>query len=174
MTLELRGDETSGWTPGNPQPLLHTPANERAPVFSPDGQFIAYQSNQSGRNEIYVRPFPASDKQWLISSGGGTTATWSRTRPELFYATPDREIMVVPYTIVGDEFRAEKPRLWSDRRFLDRLGVGGPQRSFDLHPDGNRFALSVVSDAEREPAQDKVVFVSNFFDELRQLAPTKR
>src|SRR5207249_3264593 len=91
------------------------------PTFSPDGRWIAYRSDESGRDETYVRPFPGPGGKWQISTGGGTNPTWSRTRHELFYGTPDQRIMVAPYTVEGDSFRAEKPRLWSEGRYTARL-----------------------------------------------------
>jgi hypothetical protein len=69
----------------------------------------------------------------------------------------------------GDSFRADKPKLWSEGRFLPRPR----QRSFDLHPDGERFALAAVPEAQSTARQDKVLFIFNFFDELRRLAPGK-
>ena len=87
------------------------------------------------------------------------------TRSELFFAAPDGRIMVVPYTVEGEVFRPEKPRPWSKTRFVARPRTG-PIRSFDLHPDGNRFALARETQAEAK--QDKLVFFFNFFEELRR------
>ncbi len=166
MILPMEGDETSGWKPGKPTVFLSSPFSELDPMFSPDGRWLAYQANESGRNEVYVRPFPGPGGKWQISTEGGTYPTWSRTRPELFYATSDQRIMVVPYEAAEDVFRAEKPRLWSQGRFTP-LGVF---RSFDLHPDGQRFALVPAAETEKA-TQDKVVLIFNFFDELRRIAP---
>jgi serine/threonine protein kinase/Tol biopolymer transport system component len=174
LILPIEGDEATGWNPGKPIVFLNTAFAERAPMFSPDGRWLAYQSTDSGRDEIYVRPFPAAAGKWQISSGGGAIPTWSRIGHELFYATPTQQIMVVSYTAVGDSFVAEKPRLWSEGRFVLRQHAGGPNRSFDLHPDGNRFALAAVQETQTTEKQDKVVFIFNFFDELRRLAPAKR
>ena len=93
---------------------------------------------------------------------------------ERLYATPDQRVMVVPYTVEGDSFRAEKPQIWSEVRFIARQGVGGPQRSFDLHPDGKRVALAKLAETQTEARLDKVVFVFNFFDELRRIAPVAK
>jgi Tol biopolymer transport system component len=83
------------------------------PAFSPDGRWIAYTSNESGRNEIYVQPFPAEGSsgtgRWQISGGGGRLAVWSRASHELFYDSPDNRIMVVPCRAEGDSFVPEKP-----------------------------------------------------------------
>ncbi len=82
--------------------------------------------------------------------------------------------MVASYAVVGDSFVAEKARLWSKGRFVVRQHCGGPNRSFDLHPDGQRFAMAAVQEVQTAEKQDKVVFIFNFFDELRRLAPAKR
>jgi serine/threonine-protein kinase len=173
MMLPMNGDEATGWTAGEPTVFLRTPANEGAPMFSPDGRWLAYSSNESGRYEVYVRPFPGLGGKWQISTGG-TTPIWSPSRRELFYSTGDRRIMVASYTIEGDSFRAEKPRLWAERRFMQRINAIAP-RSFGLHPDGDRFALAASLESDVSAKQNKVVFIFNFFDELRRIAPaTKR
>jgi Tol biopolymer transport system component len=173
MMLPIEGDETTGWKAGKPTVFLSTPANEGAPVFSPDGRWLAYSSNESGRYQVYVRPFPGPGGKWQISMGTGTVPIWSRSRRELFYSTPDRRIMVTSYTVEGDSFRAEKPRLWAERRFTQVINAIAP-RNLALHPDGNRFALAASPETSAS-ARNKVVFVFNFFDELRRIAPaTKR
>jgi serine/threonine-protein kinase len=171
MILPMEGDEVSGWRPGKPTVFLHSPFDKVEPMFSPDGRWIAYQSNESGRAEVYVRPFPGPGGKWQISTGGGVTPTWSRTKRELFYGTLTGQIMVAPFTVEGDSFRAEKPRLWSEAQFTQR---GPLLRSFDLHPDGERFALQPAEQTQAAAKQDKVIFVFNFFDELRRLAPVTR
>ena len=106
-----------------------------------------------------------------VSTDGGTYPTWSRTRHEIFYASPDNRLMVASYAVEGDSFKADKPRVWSERRFMLRPGF----RSFDLHPDGERVVLAAAPDNASAVKQDKLVFIFNFFDELRRLAPvTKR
>jgi serine/threonine-protein kinase len=114
LILPLEGDEASGWKPGTPTVFLSGPFTEQQPRFSPDGRWLAYESNESDAFNIYVRPFPGPGGKWLISTGGGTNAVWSRARRELLYLAPDGRIMVVPYTAAGDAFQAEKPRVWSE------------------------------------------------------------
>jgi serine/threonine-protein kinase len=167
MFLPMEGDEASGWRPGKPTVFLSTPFSEQEPMFSPDGRWVAYQSNESGRFEVYVRPFPGPGGKWQISTDGGTVPTWSRTRPEIFYASPDNRLMVASYTVEGNSFKADKPRVWSERRFMPRPR----NRSFDLHPDGERFVLAAALENESAVKQDKLVFIFNFFDELRRIAP---
>jgi len=170
MILSMEGDEASGWKPGKPTVFLNTPAEEQEPMFSPDGRWLAYHSNESGRVEVFVRPFPGPGGKWQISTAGGAYPTWSRTRHELFYRTPDNRIMVAPYTVEGDSFKADKPRLWSERMIQPRPRL----RSFDLHPDGERFAVSAAVETPADAPRDKVVFIFNFFDELRRIAPAAR
>jgi len=177
MLLAIDGDESSGWKPGKVTPLLATPAREWNPAFSPDGRWLAYVSDESGTAEVYVRSFPGLSGKWLISTGGGNNPVWSRTRKELVYNTadPDFQIMVVSYTASADSFVPDKSRPWSGVRHAPRprglANVGG--RPFDLHPDGERLAIAPTSEAQ-STANDKIVFVFNFFDELRRLAPPKK
>ena len=175
LILPIKGDEASGWKPGKPFAFVNSPFAERDPMFSPDGHWLAYTSNETGRDEVYVRPFPGPGSKFPISTAGGTLPTWSRARQELFYAAPDGHIMMASYAAAdGGSFRAQKPQRWSDGRFIRRSARSGPTRSFDLHPDGNRFALAAVSANESETRQDKLVFVFNFFDELCRIAPAKK
>lgn len=121
--------------------------------------------------EIYVRPFPGPGGRWQISSGGGMFPRWSRNGKELFYRTrgPDSRIMVVRYSVSGESFQADKPRLWSPGQFTD-LGVFP---NFDVHPDGKRLAVLKVPGAESQNVgQNKVNFVFNFFEELRRKVPS--
>jgi Tol biopolymer transport system component len=171
MTLSLEGDEKSGWKPNEPKPFVNTPFNNGYPAFSPDGRWLAYGSMESGIYEVYVRPFPGPGGRWQISSGGGTFPKWSRNGKELFYRTrgPDSRIMVVTYSVSGDSFHADKPRLWSPGQFTD-LGVFP---NFDVHPDGKRFAVLKAPGAEGQNAgQNKVNFIFNFFEELRRKVPS--
>jgi serine/threonine-protein kinase len=171
MILPMEGDDQRGWSPGTPTVFLNTSFAEREPMFSPDGRWVAYQSNESGRPEVYVRPFPGPGRQSKISTDGGTYPTWSRTKPELFYGASG-QIMVAPFVVKDDAFHAEKPRPWSDGRYVDRAG----NRGFDLHKDGERFAIAFlpVPPVPTGARQDKVVFIFNFFDELRRIAPSTK
>jgi serine/threonine-protein kinase len=122
---------------GVPEPFLQTPADELLPSFSPDGRWIAYQSNESGHGEIYVRPFPARrEGKCQVSSGGGKHSFWAKNGRELFYESADNRIMVVDYTISGDSFLPGKPRVWSEKQLFNPGLL-----NLDLAPDGKRFAV---------------------------------
>jgi Tol biopolymer transport system component len=154
---------------GQPEPFLRTLNDELAPRFSPDGHWIAYRSNESGSNEIYVRPFPnASGGRCLISSGGGLYAFWSKNEHELFYETADNRIMVVDYSVDGGSFVVRgKPRLWSDKQ-LFYTGTS----NLDLAPDDKRFAVLVLPDTPPgEKGTVHVTMLLNFFDELKRRIP---
>ena len=164
MILPMNGEDASGWRPGEPTVFLNSPAVEVDPAFSPDGRWLAYSSNESGRMEVYARPFPGPGRPSKISTDGGVMPIWSRTKREIFYGHGlDGQIMVAPYAVEGDSLRAEKPSLWSEGRYQFR----GPNRMFDLHPDGERFALAPAAPS----AGDHVTFVFNFFEKLRGIAP---
>ena len=168
MILPMVGDDASGWRPGKPRTFLDTGAVEREPMFSPDGRWVAYHSNESGHDEVYVRPFAGPGGKWQISSGGGTYPIWSQAGRELFY-TVNGQILVVPFAAQGDSFRPEKPRLWSEGRYFDRPG----NRGYDVHPDGNRFAVAVPPAApmRSDAQQAAVAFIFNFSDELQRMVP---
>jgi Tol biopolymer transport system component len=167
MILPLDGDETRGWKTGPPTVFLSTPAAEFYPIFSPDGRWIAYQSNESGRTEVFVRPFPGPGGKWQISTLGGTTPMWSQTRPELLYEQAGK-VMAASYTVTADAFHADKPHEWAPTPV--QPFITGSYPTVDLHPDGKRLAMLKRPELA-EAKRDKVVFVFNFFDELRRVAP---
>jgi serine/threonine-protein kinase len=169
MILPMEGSEASGWKPGEPTVFLNAPFIENNPKFSPDGRWLAYESNESGRVEVYVRPFPGPGGKWQVSTDGGNVPMWSRAGRELFYRGLDESIMVAPYTDDGESFRADKPRFWSEGRLSVRSNT--QRRNFDLHPDGQRVAVIGAPQGQSEIKRDKVVFILNFFDYLRRIAP---
>jgi serine/threonine-protein kinase len=172
MTLAVEGDEKSGWKPAEPKPFVNSPSNEGYPDFSPDGHWLAYGSDESGRYEVYVRPFPGPGGKWQVSSAGGRFPKWSRSGKELFYRTlwPESKIMVATYSASGDSFHADRPRLWSPGQFTD-LGV---VPNFEVHPDGKRFAVLKAPDSDNQSGpNNKVSFIFNFFEVLRRKFPTE-
>ena len=160
------------------------------PTFSPDGRWVAYMTSESGTPQIYVRPFPATEGRWLVSSGGSTQgagftgpssgeggfyAFWSPKGRELFYTNLEGRVMVVSYVARGGTFSASQPRLWSPRRLGPSGGFSGASPSnIDLAPDGKRFAVILPTGQDTEPQpQTHVVFLLNFFDELRRREPAQ-
>jgi serine/threonine-protein kinase len=171
MILPMEGDAARGWTPGKPTVFLGTPAAEVNPMFSPDGRWIAYRSNEAGSDDVYVRPFPGPGGKWRVSTERGVYPQWSTTAHELlFLNNQNNKVMFAPYAVVGDSFRADKPQIWSPTGIRGaRAGNGG----FDLHPDGKRLAVASAPD-QSSGVQDHVVFVFNFADYLRRIAPVGR
>jgi Tol biopolymer transport system component/predicted Ser/Thr protein kinase len=153
---------SGGLQAGQPELFRQLPSANSVGAFSPDGRWIAYTSAESGVYEVYVRAFPDSGKQWLISTGGGAFPIWSRVRNELFYRTEDHHIMMSTYTVMGDSFLAGKPKLWSETQIFN-IGL---TNNFDLAPDGRQFAVLMSSDGpESRTSQRHVTLVLNFFDE---------
>jgi Tol biopolymer transport system component len=178
---DLSTDQSYAWTlpldltdpehpkPGKAEPLLQTTAIE--PAFSPDGRWIAYASRESGQIEVYVRPFPGPGGKWQVSSGYGEHPVWSRNGRELFFESQDFHIMAAGYTTTGDSFDVGKPRLWSNTQ----LRAGDRTRTFDLAPDGKRFAVEIRPGAAAEQTGPvHVTVILNFFDLLRRRAPVEK
>ena len=152
-----------------PKPLLaSTTADEAAIALSPDGRWIAYESNESGHREVYVRPFPNVDAgKWQVSSAGGTAPLWARNGRELFFVNSTRDMVAVPVTVAGASLQlGERKTLFRlrDEFYLTEQENYTP---FDISPDGQRFLMArQVRAAERE--RSTLLFVDNWFEELRQ------
>ena len=126
-----------------PFPIARSEFAESQGHVSPDGRWIAYSSDESGRSEIYVQAFPAGGRTWRISSGGGSAPRWRRNGTELFYIASDRKLMSAPVAAAGvPEFGA--PIVLFDAKFSDTLRDGNP---YDVSPDGQRFLLPAGTDA---------------------------
>jgi serine/threonine-protein kinase len=168
-TVPLESDSI-GLRAGKPELFLQTPSNEVHPSFSPDGRWLAYDSDESGTLQVYVRAFPDKGGKWQASSGGGMFPVWSRDGRELFFCSLDNQIMVASYSVKGDSFAADKPRIWSEAR-LANLGLSP---TYDVAPDGKRIAALMPAEGqEDQKAQSHIIFLQNFFDELRRRAPVQ-
>ncbi len=152
-------------------PLLETEFNEIRPSLSPDGQWIAFQSDEEGQPEIYVRPFPdVQAGRWKVSTEGGRHPVWSPDGRELFYQVGSA-MMVVPID-TEPTFRAGNPERLFEGLYV--LAGGRPSRRFDIAPDGQRFLMvkppgAATDDATAAP---DLVLVQNWFEELQRLVPT--
>ena len=149
---------------GRPQILLERAGSKGAPSISPDGRWVAYTSNESGRFEIYVMPFSpegtARSRKWPVSNEGGWAPIFSRNGRDLFYQSFDRRVHVAAYSAKGDSFVGEKSRAWS----ATPLGDMG----YDVAPDGNRVLGLFAEDTKPETLLHVMLNVDG---ELRRLAP---
>jgi serine/threonine-protein kinase len=136
------------------EPLVQTKFREMNAELSPDGRWFAYQSDESGRDEIYVRPFPnASAGQWKVSASGGTRPLWSRSGDELFYESAGT-LMRVAVTI-EPTFEAGIPTRLFDGPYV----YGALERWYDISPDGQRFLLMKESIASAPPSASARIIV---------------
>lgn len=150
---------------GKPQPVLNTHFSEMYPAFSPDGRWLAYASNENGKFDVFVRAFPESGARWQISNNGGDKPVWSPNGHELLFRAESGHVMAATYRWSGDSFVADKPRFWSQKITAD-VGFAS---NFDIAPDGKSVvALIAPESGEDERDRGRVVFVQNFFDELRR------
>jgi serine/threonine-protein kinase len=166
-TLPLDITDPEHPKPGNAAVLVQTPFNEGEPAVSPDGRWLAYTSDESGRLEVYVRPFGGGNVsgKWVVSAGG-QSAVWSPKGRELFYASLDDRVMAVRYTTQGDSFASERPTVWSTTQVVRPNAAAW---SFDVAPDGRRLAILAQPNlASQSKKTVHVTFLLNFFDELRR------
>nr|MBA3477756.1 protein kinase [Lautropia sp.] len=146
--------------------LVQSAAIDYFPEVSPNGRYVAYQSNESGRDQVYVRPFPrVNDGVWPVSPSGGTRPAWAKTGRELFYLDPTRALTAVPVQTSGATFVFGN----SEKLFDTIVERSYSPRDYDVAPDG-RFLMikrNVLSD--QKPAA--MVVVVNWFEELKRLLP---
>ena len=169
-TLQI-GRDGAGLKAGTPQIFLQTPFTERDASFSSDGLWLAYDSNESGIPQVYVRAFPDKGGRWQISSTGGTAPIFSRSTRELFfYNLADDRIMVSAYSVKGGSFVAEKPRVWSEVS-LAALNAFIGATQYDVAPDGRRIAATTYAESATRQNSGHVIFLENFADELQRKVP---
>ncbi len=151
--------------------LIRTVFTESNPAISPDGRYLAYQSNESGPFEIYVRPFPkVNDGRWQVSTAGGTSPLWARDGRELFYLDLANALTAAPVHTSGAGFIARNPARVLDGAYAEAQGY---ERPYDVSPDGRRFLMikELAGGQDAKPAG--LVVVLNWFDELRQRLPVQ-
>jgi serine/threonine protein kinase/Tol biopolymer transport system component len=146
-------------------PFLKTPFNESVPRFSHDGRWLAYISNESGRYEVYVQPYPGPGGKWQISTEGGTEPVWNPNGRELFYRTGNKLMAVDIATQPG--FSAGKPRMLFEGQYRP-TPLSNP--NYDVSPDGQRFLLVKPSEQE-QAAPTQINVVLNWFEELKRRVP---
>ena len=168
MFNEFRPD--SSWdiwtlsvTDRKPQLFLRTPFHDGGRAFSPDGRWLAYYSDESGRGEVHVRPFPGPGPKWQISTEGGAEPVWAPSGRELFYRSGNRwmvaDVQLVP------AFSASAPRLLFEGTYKTSF-----EANFDVSPDGRRFIMIKPATAD---AASSLVVVQNWHEELKRLVATR-
>jgi serine/threonine-protein kinase len=165
---------------GNPrrtEPLLTTPFNETNAEVSPDGRWLAYDSNESGRSEVYVRPFPNVDGgRWQVSRDGGTRPVWARDGRDLFYLVRDGADAVFMSVRVesGQTWTTGTvTRLFAGRYFADdAFGGPGQGRTYDVGADGRFLMLRDASPSESAGPTTRLIVVQHWDEELKRLVPT--
>lgn len=159
-------------TDSTPQPLMAEEYDEMDPDLSPDGRWIAYASNETGRFEIYVRPFPDVDAgRWQISTRGGSRPRWTRDGREIFFGDENDNMVVARVDGSGTAFVAASPRiLFATPSDIDRGDLGIP---YDVSPDGQRLMMArVVRDAAAAASGlPDFILVQNFAEALRERVP---
>jgi Tol biopolymer transport system component len=143
---------------GKPIPVVQSPFTDLNGSLSPDGRYIVYQSNESGRGEIYVQAFPGPGGKWQVSSQGGSDASWRADGREIFYRSLSQEIMSVEVG-GGSEFQAGIPK----PLFLGKIQAGTTRNKYVATPDGQRFLLAAPMGRD---AMSPTTIVVNWFAEL--------
>jgi len=149
------------------QPLLRTEFNEVAPVFSPDGRWLAYVSDESGRNEVYAQPYPGPGGKYQISTEGGTEPVWNPKGKELFYRSGDKMMAVDVAT--QSSFSIGKPRMLFQGPYVPTTGM---LPMYDVSPDGQRFLMVRPAEQAASSSLAQIVVVQDWFEELKRLVPT--
>jgi len=148
------------------EPLAETRFKGSMAAFSPNGRYIAYQSEESGSTEIYVRPFPSvNNGRWQVSTAGGTRPVWARSGRELFYLDASNALTAVPVDISGPTISIGSPAKLFDTGYAEP----NPSRHYDVSADGQRFLMlkaSATGDPNATPVS--MVLVEHWFEELKQ------
>ena len=157
-TLSEEGDAT---------PFVATSFEERSPMFSPDGRWIAYVSDESGQDEVYVQPYPGPGGKWPISKDGGTEPRWSHDGRELFYRQGQQMMVVAVET--EPTFTVGRSQLVFEGDY--QMGIMGSvgNTNYDLSADSRKFLMVKASEQEARPPINVVL---NWFEELKRLVPT--
>ena len=157
--------------------IVESSEDPHSPAFSPDGQWIAYSSNESGQYEIYVRPFPdMNSKLMKASAGGGTSPLWSPKSRELFYRNGDSIMTVTMKEEPNLSFG--KPEVLFSGYYVSPLDADKSQQTmWDIHPDGKRFLMIKPPYAAKSDSAgarpEKINIILNWNEELKERVPTQ-
>jgi Tol biopolymer transport system component len=152
------GLRQAGTEARKPVPFLKTPFSEALANLSPDGRWIAYVSDESGRPEVYIQSFPTPSGKWQVSTEGGNQPRWRRDGRELFYLAPDQKLMAVPVRL-GSTFEAGAPASLFEANINPAAGSAGIGHQYDVSADGQRFLLNLEL---RETATTPLTVVLNW------------
>lgn len=154
---------------GTPAPLVATPLDERAGMFSPDGNWLVYAVREANREEeIYVQPYPGPGARRLISTKGGAEPVWSPTGREIFYRSVDGTRMMTVGVQTNPAFSASQPRLLFEGKFY--FHQGGYYPTYDVTRDGQRF---VMVEPEQRIIDNQLFVTVNWLDELKRRVPLR-
>ena len=152
-----------------PVPLIQTPFVDRGPAFSPDGKWLAYSSNETGRSEIYVTPYPGPGGKIAISTGGGRSPRWAANGRELIFRN-GRQMVAVPVDI-GLTFRAGTPRVLFEGEYAPETEALGAH-NYDVSADGQRFLMIAPRAADpRDRRRPQIVVTANWMSEVERRLP---
>ena len=148
-----------------PFPFLNSTFYEGVGTFSPDGHWVAYASDESGRAEIYVRPFPGPGGQWQVSTAGGKDPRWRPDGTALYYIAPDSRLMAAPIASSGTVLQPGLPTaLFQPRIAFGGTVVVGTRQQYDVAPDG-RFLINVNAD---ESTAAPITVITNWNPEAKK------
>ena len=162
-----RGGESP---PRQAEPLIQTTFAEFNAEISPNGRYLAYQSNESGQFQVYVRPYPTvNDGRWQISTAGGTRPVWSRDGRELFFLDSGNTLTSVPVQTGGSTFVAGNPAKVFEAKYAVPLNF----RTYDVAPDGRRFLMIKEGSSDEKTPTATLVVVEHWFEELKARAASR-
>jgi serine/threonine-protein kinase len=154
-------------------PLLKTANDERNGTVSSDGRWLAYEADDTGAFEIYVRPYPnVNSAVWQVSTGGGRQPLWAHTGRELFYRAPDGALMRVAVAS-GPTWTVTTPTNLLEGRYWAPPTGGSFARTYDIAPGDQRFLMIKAGRSDATGAAPHIVVVQHFDEELKRLVPTK-
>ena len=156
-TVPLEGERT-------PRLFLQTNFDNWGAVFSPDARWIAYTSNESGRSEVYVRPYPGPGGKFQVSIDGGEEPRWAKSGRELFFRNGTKWMSA--RVQISPEFAAQKPQVMFEGNFVNVYGI-----EYDVAPDGAHFIMIQADEPNSPPAQLNVII--NWLEQLNRRVPAR-
>jgi Tol biopolymer transport system component len=162
------------------QPLIETPHREDCGQFSPDGRWLAYASNETGRTEVYVQPYPGPGERKPVSIEGGWNPAWNPNGRELFFLSltegGKRRMMAVDFVglSAGEGPRIGRPRMLFEFQNAEFNYACEPNRCYDVAPDGQRFYVVQTPTPQSPPAMTHINLIQNWLEELKAKVPAQR